>query len=256
MLLEATGPRVEEPSAAEEARALEARYGDLEPQLVIELAIDRFFAEEIATVSSFGAESAVLLHMISEIDPTLPVLFLETGKHFDATLAYRDTLARHLGLTNVVDVRPRAETVAERDPYGIMFSIDKDGCCHMRKVEPLARAVAPYRAWFTGRKQFQASTRTTLPVFEAVGERVRINPLARWRSGDMAAYMARHGLPAHPLVANGYRSIGCQACTRPVSDGEDERAGRWAGSGKIECGIHLSGLEGSLRNISFTDSSL
>jgi len=137
-----------------------------------------------------------------------------------------------------------------------MFSLDRDGCCHMRKVEPLARAVAPYRAWFTGRKQFQASTRTALPIFETVGPRVRINPLARWRSADLAAYMTRHDLPAHPLVERGYRSIGCQACTRPVEKDEDERAGRWAGTAKIECGIHLSGLEGSLRNISFTDSSL
>jgi phosphoadenosine phosphosulfate reductase len=256
MPLDATAAVLEERSAGDEARALETRYGHLEPELIIELSIDRFFAEEIATVSSFGAESAVLLHMIAQVDPTLPVLFLETGKHFDATLAYRDELARHLGLTNVIDIRPRAETVKEKDPFGILFSIDKDGCCHIRKVEPLARAVSPYRAWFTGRKQFQAATRTVLPAFEAVGPRVRINPLARWRSADLAAYMRKHGLPAHPLVEKGYRSIGCQACTRPVADGEDDRAGRWAGTNKIECGIHLSGLEGSLRNISFTDSSL
>lgn len=247
---------IENGSVEEEVRALEARYGHLEPELVIELAIDRFFAEEIATVSSFGAESAVLLHMIAQVDPTLPVLFLETGKHFDATLAYRDTLAGQLGLTNVIDVKPRERTVKEKDPFGIMFSVDKDGCCHIRKVEPLARAVDPYRAWFTGRKQFQATTRAALPAFEAVGPRVRINPLARWRSADLAAYMRDHHLPAHPLVAEGYRSIGCQACTRPVADGEDERAGRWAGTNKVECGIHLSGLEGSLRNISFTDSNL
>lgn len=246
----------EERSAADEARALEARYGHLEPQFVIELSIDRFFAEEIATVSSFGAESAVLLHMIAQVDPTLPVLFLETGKHFDATLAYRDRLADHLGLTNVIDVRPREETVREKDPFGVLFSLDRDGCCHVRKVEPLARVVSPYRAWFTGRKQFQAATRTALPAFEAVASRVRINPLARWRSADIGAYMRAHGLPAHPLVAEGYRSIGCKACTRPVAEGEDDRSGRWAGSNKVECGIHLAGLQGSLRNISLTDSNL
>lgn len=247
---------IEAQSSEEEARALETRYGHLEPELIIELAVDRFFAEEIATVSSFGADSAVLLHMIAQIDPTLPVLFLETGKHFNATLAYRGQLAEHLGLTNVVDIRPKEQTVKEKDPFGIMFSVDKDGCCHIRKVEPMARAVAPYRAWFTGRKQFQAATRTALAAFEAVGPRVRINPLARWRRSDIAAYMRAHDLPAHPLVAEGYRSIGCQACTRPVAEGEDERAGRWAGTNKIECGIHLSGLEGSLRNTSLTDSNL
>ncbi len=121
----------------------------------------------------------------------------------------------------------------------------------MRKVEPLARGVAPFRAWLTGRKRFQASTRAALPVFEAVGARIRINPLAHWTTSDQADYMRAHALRENPLVAYGYLSIGCFPCTQPVQPGEDARSGRWAGHAKTECGIHLSGLE-----VSLTDASL
>ncbi|GGA80190.1 phosphoadenosine phosphosulfate reductase [Brucella endophytica] len=237
-------------SAADEARALEARYGNLDARLIIELAVDHLFNEEIAVVSSFGAESAVLLHLISEVDHTTPVIFLDTGKHFPATLAHRRRLVEELGLTDVRDILPLPETLKAEDPFGALSMTDKDRCCHIRKVEPMARAVAPWRAWTTGRKQFQASTRASLPVFEAVGPRIRINPLARWRAADIKAYMAAHGLPVHPLVEKGYPSIGCMPCTRPVADGEDQRAGRWAGSDKTECGIHLTGLAETLSTLS------
>ncbi|MBN9046247.1 MAG: phosphoadenylyl-sulfate reductase [Rhizobiales bacterium] len=241
-------PDAEERAAAT-ARLWEASHGAAGPEAVVELAVRELFPGEIAAVSSFGAESAVLLHMIAEVDPTTPVLFLDTGKHFRATLDYRADLVDRLGLTDVRDILPVAETVKTEDPFGALAMTDKDRCCFIRKVEPMARGVAPFRAWMTGRKQFQAATRLGLPVFESVGPRIRINPLARWRSEDLAAYVKKHDLPPHPLTAQNYRSIGCMPCTRPVGEGEDQRAGRWADSEKTECGIHLSGVADSLKNL-------
>ena len=238
-----------EERAEAQARLLEGSYGASSAQEVIALSTREFFEGGIAVVSSFGAESAILLHMIAQIDPATPVLFLDTGKHFRATLDYRHDLVDWLGLTDVQDILPLEESVKADDPFGALSMTDKDRCCFIRKVEPMARAVAPYQAWMTGRKRFQASTRNALPVFESVGPRIRINPLARMRSEDLRAYAQKHDLPVHPLTEQGYRSIGCMPCTRPVSDGEDQRAGRWAGSEKTECGIHLTGLADSLKRI-------
>jgi len=239
--------------AEAQARLLEGSYSASSPQEVIALSTRELFEGGIAVVSSFGAESAVLLHMIAEINPATPVLFLDTGKHFRATLDYRHDLVDRLGLLDVQDILPLEESVKTDDPFGALSMTDKDRCCFIRKVEPMARAVAPYQAWMTGRKQFQASTRNALPVFESVGPRIRINPLARMRSEDLRAYAQKHDLPVHPLTEQGYRSIGCMPCTRPVNDGEDQRAGRWAGSEKTECGIHLTGLTDSLKNYGALD---
>lgn len=235
---------------AAEAAALDLRLGGLTPQAIIERSAERF-AGAIAAVSSFGADSAVLLAMIAEVDRNLPVIFLDTGKHFGETLEYRDALAADLGLTNIKIVTPDEAALARVDPTGELHQSDTDACCEVRKVEPMARGVEPYRAWFTGRKRFQAATRSALPVVESVGPRFRINPLARWTTSDLADYMRAHDLRENPLVAYGYLSIGCFPCTQPVKPGEDARSGRWAGMGKVECGIHLSGLEQSL-----TDASL
>lgn len=243
----------EEAKAEAHARLLETSHGASTPQEIIALATGELFDGRIAVVSSFGAESAVLLHMIAGIDPAVPVLFLDTGKHFRATLDYRHALVERLGLANVQDILPLHDSVKAEDPFGALSMTDKDRCCFIRKVEPMARAVAPFDAWMTGRKQFQAATRIALPVFESVGPRIRINPLARWQASDLKAYAEKHGLPPHPLTAEGYRSIGCMPCTRPVSDDEDQRAGRWAGSEKTECGIHLSGLADSLKNLGASD---
>ncbi len=242
-----------QPDAADtqaEAAILEARYGGLEPRKVIETAHEKLFSGSLGAVSSFGADSAVLLHMIAQVDRSLPIAFLDTGKHFEETIDYRDALVSDFGLTNLVIVEPRPELLAENDPAGDLHKSDTDGCCDVRKVEPMARAVEPWSAWFTGRKRFQSSSRAQLPVFEAVGSRVRINPLARWESSDLVAYATVHGLRENPLVAYGYLSIGCFPCTQPVKPGEDPRAGRWAGSAKTECGIHLDGLEQSLASSS------
>lgn len=196
------------------------------------------FPGGIAVVSSFGAESAVLLAFVAEIDPATPVLFLDTGRHFPETELYRHTLTRHLGLSRVIPVRPAAEALTERDPGGDLWYFDPDACCALRKVAPLAAALAPYRAWVTGRKRFQADTRRNLPFIELVGGRIKINPLADWTSERLAAEFRRRRLPPHPLLARGYRSIGCAPCTLPTAAGEDPRAGRWAGRAKTECGIH------------------
>jgi phosphoadenosine phosphosulfate reductase len=229
-----------------EAAALEARYGNLAAQDIVALTIGRFGAGALAAVSSFGADSAVLLHMVARIDPALPVIFLDTGKHFGETLDYRDRLSADLGLNDLRVMTPRDDLLSARDPEGSLHERDTDACCDIRKVEPMARAVAPFRAWFTGRKRHQATTRAELPVFEAVGERIRVNPLAKWTTADLAAYMRANDLRENPLVAYGYLSIGCFPCTRPVQEGDDPRAGRWAGLAKTECGIHLSGLDDSL----------
>lgn len=232
--------------ALELAASLEARYGRLDAEAIIEISVREQFAGHIAAVSSFGADSAALLHLIAQSDPSLPIIFLDTGKHFGETLDYRDALAADLGLTDIRVITPDEAALARVDPDGKLHQTDTDACCEVRKVEPMARGVAPYAAWFTGRKRFQSGTRRALPVFESVGTRVRINPLAAWTTGDLADYMRRHDLRENPLVAYGYLSIGCFPCTQPVKPGEDVRSGRWAGLAKTECGIHLSGLEQSL----------
>lgn len=228
------------------AAELEARYGRLEPEDIIRLSIEHFGAGHVAAVSSFGADSVVLLNMIAEIDRETPVVFLDTGKHFGETLDYRDQIVADLGLTNLKIIVPDEASLAGGDPDGTLHQRSTNSCCAIRKVEPMARGVAPYAAWFTGRKRFQADTRAALPVFEAVTSRVRINPLATWGTSDLADYMRRHDLRENPLVAYGYLSIGCFPCTQPAKPGEDARSGRWAGQAKTECGIHLSGLEQSL----------
>ncbi|WP_407635503.1 phosphoadenylyl-sulfate reductase [Gluconacetobacter diazotrophicus] len=194
----------------------------------------------VGIVSSFGSESAVLLALAAEVDPAIPVLFLETGQHFPETLAYRDRLAARLGLTDVRSIQPQPRQIRERDPDGQLWAFDPDACCALRKVEPLDEAIIPFDAWMTGRKRSQAATRAQLPVVEdAADGRIKINPLARWTPAELDAEMTRRDLPRHPLALRGYKSIGCAPCTRPVAEGEDPRAGRWAGLSKTECGIHV-----------------
>jgi len=193
---------------------------------------------DVALVSSFGAESAALLHFVAAIDPNVPVLFLDTGKHFPETLAYRDELAARLGLKDLRTLTPDAEVIEKRDATGLRWSYDPDGCCEIRKVVPLEKAMAGFDASITGRKAFQASTRNALPRFELDGDRLKVNPFANWTKADLDAYFVEHDLPQHPLVAQGYLSIGCAPCTSVVKPGEDPRAGRWRGWEKTECGIH------------------
>jgi phosphoadenosine phosphosulfate reductase len=215
-------------------------------QEMLEAVIHDNLAGDLAVVSSFGAESAVLLHLIASVDPKVPVLFLDTGKHFAETLEYRDLLVERLGL-NLVVLTPDPDDLAKKDETGLRWSYDPDGCCEIRKVKPLEKALAGYDASFTGRKAFQAKTRANLPRFEldtsdAQG-RLKINPLIDWSAEDIAAYFEAHDLPRHPLIAQGYPSIGCSPCTTQVAEGEDPRSGRWKGWDKTECGIHKPGEE-------------
>lgn len=241
-----TGPRFTEHDAVR----LNRMFRGSSTQEMLESVMRDNLAGEIALVSSFGAESAVLLHLVAQVDPGVPVLFLETGKHFPETLAYRDQLAETIGLKNLVNLYPCLGELEARDETGLRWSYDPDGCCEIRKVKPLARALADYDATFTGRKAFQAATRAHLPRFEidtsdAQG-RLKVNPLIDWDASQIEGYMIQHDLPRHPLVAQGYPSIGCSPCTSMVAPGEDPRSGRWKGWDKTECGIHSDGAVSEL----------
>ncbi len=202
-------------------------------------AILRDYRGRIALVSSFGAESVVLLDMVATIAPSTPVLLNETGMLFPETLEYQRTVSQQLGLSNVQLVRPTRQRLAAVDPDDMLHRFDTDACCNLRKREPLKRALAPFDAWITGRKRFQNSLRAELePVERDDDGKMKINPLAGWDAQDLNDYIERHDLPRHPLVAQGYPSIGCEPCTSRVAPGEDPRAGRWRGSEKTECGIH------------------
>lgn len=221
-----------------EAAELNARHGELDAHAAVELAVGELFPGKVALVSSFGAESSVLLHVVAEIDRTVPVIFLDTGRLFAETLEYRTKLAEALKLEDVRTVTPDRERLAADDPHRALWMTNPDLCCHIRKTEPLKRAVKDFDAWFTGRKRFQNSQRAALPLFEAEGSRIKINPLAAWSAEALKTYATKHQLPEHPLVAKGYPSIGCVPCTSRVTGDEDQRSGRWRGLDKTECGIH------------------
>lgn len=222
----------------ERARSLARSFLGARAEDVLEHAIRRAFPGEIALVSSFGAESGVLLHLVSKVAPETPVVFLDTQKHFAQTLSHRRKLAAHLGLTDVRDITPAEAEQAEEDPGGELWRRDPDACCALRKVRPLARALGGFDAWITGRKAFHGGGRAHLPAFEWNGTHFKVNPLIAWTPRDVARYAEEHAISAHPLVSQGYPSIGCWPCTRPVEKGDDMRAGRWASSSKVECGIH------------------
>jgi phosphoadenosine phosphosulfate reductase len=229
------------------ALRLDAELRRAHPTTVIEAAIETF-GDRLALVSSFGAESAVLLHLAAQVKPDIPVLFLDTGMLFGQTLDYRRGLAAKLGLTDVRDLRPHYTDLAVADPDNKLWQTDTDACCAVRKVQPLDRALGEFDGWLTGRKRFHGGDRMSLPVVEQADHQLKFNPLANWGKAELDAYMALHDLPAHPLVAQGFPSIGCWPCTQPVEDGEDVRAGRWKGQDKTECGIHVARAPGVAPN--------
>ena len=229
-----------DPGIATRVALLNDRYKHHAAVSVLEHALGDEDVGRTALVSSFGAESVVLLHMISVIDRTLPVLFIDTEMLFAETLAYQQEVAGTLGLTNIITVRANPKTLAFEDPDNTLHQFDTDACCAIRKTEPLERALSGYDAWITGRKRYQGSSRANVDFFEAEGDlRIKVNPLAHWGRDDLQDYVINNRLPRHPLVAKGYPSIGCSPCTSPVKPGEDERAGRWRGTAKTECGIHF-----------------
>ena len=223
-----------------DADALNLRFAGVDTLTMLRA----LFAENIlgatAVVSSFGTESAVLLHLVARADPLVPVIFVDTLKMFPETLAYREQLVDAFGITNSWIVEPDATVLAAKDEKGLRWSYDPDGCCEIRKVEPLKRAKAGLDSWISGRKAFQSVTRQNIPRFEVEDGRLKVNPLGDWVKADLEAYFTEHDLPRHPLEAEGYLSIGCQPCTSKVQPGEDPRAGRWRGWEKVECGIHVA----------------
>ena len=231
-------------SISDLAGRLDDRLRASDPRDII-TAAGETFGSRLALVSSFGAESAVLLHLAAQVRPSIPVLFLDTGMLFAQTLDYRRNLAGRLGLTDVRDLRPRFEDLATGDPGADLWKTDTDACCNIRKVLPLDKALGEFGAWLTGRKRFHGGDRLRLPVVESAGHQIKFNPLANWAKSDLDAYVAEHDLPPHPLVAAGFPSIGCWPCTSAVEEGDDVRAGRWAGSQKTECGIHTARAPGA-----------
>lgn len=218
---------------------LDARYANATPAAVIDGAL-KYFGRRFALVSSFGSESAVLLHIAAQVSKDIPVLFLDTGKLFGETKRYRDQLIEMLGLTDVRTLTPDVNDLNAKDPKGSLWTQDTNACCYIRKVVPLSQALVGFEGWASGRKRFQGGVRSLLPHFEASDGRVKVNPLAFWTKDDVVAYREEHGLPQHPLVADGFASIGCMPCTDRIEEGESERAGRWRGQTKTECGIHLT----------------
>jgi phosphoadenosine phosphosulfate reductase len=227
-----TAPNV--PSAQQLDRALR----DASPAQVIATALQTVGREQLAVVSSFGTESAALLKVMADVDPAIPVVFLDTGWLFEETLAYRDTLIAKLGLRDVRSIKPLEQTLSKEDPDRELWFSDPDACCRIRKVEPLQRALAPFRGWINGRKRFQGGLRTDIPVVEDDGVRLKFNPFANVSREAIEAIYKLADLPPHPLAANGYLSVGCMPCTSRTSADEDVRAGRWRGRAKTECGIH------------------
>ncbi|OCX67202.1 phosphoadenosine phosphosulfate reductase [Thioclava sp. SK-1] len=235
-------PRDILPDINSRVQSLNDRYKHHAAIAVMEKALADADTGEVALVSSFGAESVVLLHMVSLIAPSTPVLFIDTLMLFQETLDYQTEVAQKLGLTDVRTIVADDAALALEDPDNTLHQFNTDACCNLRKTVPLENALSQFDAWITGRKRYQGDTRKTIDFFEVeTPERMKINPLAHWAREDLQEYMIENRLPKHPLVAKGYPSIGCAPCTSPVKPGEDPRAGRWRGQAKTECGIHFIG---------------
>jgi phosphoadenosine phosphosulfate reductase len=224
------------PAADELDRALR----DASSADIIATALRTVGRDRLALVSSFGTESAALLKVMADVDPAIPVIFLDTGWLFEETLAYRDTLIERLGLRDVRSIKPLQETLSREDPENDLWFSDPDACCRIRKVEPLARALQPFDAWINGRKRFQGGVRGAIAVVEDDGARLKFNPFANVSREEIEAIYRDANLPPHPLVGSGFLSVGCMPCTSRSNAGEDARAGRWRGRSKTECGIHTS----------------
>ncbi|RLJ41552.1 phosphoadenylylsulfate reductase (thioredoxin) [Litoreibacter meonggei] len=208
-------------------------------ETILKHVLDDVQIGRVAMVSSFGAESVVLLHMVSQIAPDTPILFLDTEMLFPETLTYQREVADLLRLTDVRVIRPSRAKLLESDVDSILHTIDPDACCSLRKTQPLEEALAEFDGWITGRKRAHGGARAQLPLYEKQDRKIKVNPLASWDTAQIASYLDKHDLPRHPLVARGFTSIGCTPCTTKVAAGEDPRAGRWRGMEKSECGIHI-----------------
>jgi phosphoadenosine phosphosulfate reductase len=228
----------DEPESAKTAASLDDALREATPSEVIETALRIVGRDRLALVSSFGTEAAALLKVMADVDPAIPVIFLDTGWQFEETLAYRDSLTALLGLRDVRSIHPSDETLRREDENRELWFSDPDACCRIRKVEPLNRALKPFDGWINGRKRFQGGQRAAMPVVEIDGRRLKFNPFANVTPDDIKAIYAEAKLPPHPLMASGFLSVGCMPCTSRTQPGEDARDGRWRGRAKTECGIH------------------
>lgn len=236
---ELPGAALATPHAMLAAKLDEALRG-ASPSEIVAAALRQAGRDKLALVSSFGTESAALLKVMADVDPAIPVIFLDTGWLFEETLAYRDALIAALGLRDVRSVQPLPETLAREDAERELWFSDPDQCCFIRKVEPLSRALTPFAAWINGRKRFQGGARAAIAVVEADGAKLKFNPFANVSRAEIDAIYALARLPLHPLVTAGFRSVGCMPCTSRTESNEDARAGRWRGRAKTECGIHTT----------------
>ncbi|MEM9838521.1 MAG: phosphoadenylyl-sulfate reductase [Pseudomonadota bacterium] len=218
--------------------ALNERFEALHPHDILASAFEEQLFGEVAVVSSFGAESAVLLHLVAQVRPETPVIVIDTLKLFGETLQYRTQLQHALGLEDVRVYTPRRETLRTEDPLDTLSGTNPDRCCHIRKTEVLDRALKPFNTWINGRKRYQSQQRSVLSIVERDSAHFKLTPLANWSAEDIKSYHQQHELPSHPLLSKGYASIGCYPCTSRIEEGDSERSGRWPGMDKTECGIH------------------
>ncbi len=228
-------------SARQRASSLERRYQGIDGEEFLRAVIEDEFPGRVAIVSSFGTESALLLALAARVKRDVPIIFLDTGHHFPETLAYRDLVQRRLGLTGLRTVSAATPALAERDPDAALWQFDTDACCSLRKIEPLQDAIAGFDVLISGRKQYHGALRRFIPRVEAVDGLIKVDPIADWSPERVEEAYVALDLPRHPLIARGYRSVGCRPCTVASGDAADPRAGRWAGQAKTECGIHRAG---------------
>ena len=223
---------------AVDAAKLSDKLAIASPGEIVAEALRAVGRERLAVASSFGTESATLLKIVADVDPSIPVLFLDTGWLFPETLAYRDALIARLGLTDVRTITPSGDRLAQADPLRGLYATDPDACCYLRKVEPLSNALHHFDGWINGRKRYQGGLRTSIPAVEVEGPRLKFNPLARVIPAEVVQMFKTWDLPRHPLAGQGFTSLGCIPCTRRTNPGDSARAGRWADREKTECGIH------------------
>ncbi len=222
----------------EEIEQLSLEFENASPQAILAWAVDAYWPD-VALSSSFQTQSLPLLHMAVQVRPDIRIFFLETGMHFWETLIFRESLEMKWHL-NVVDLRPDDRwTHFLQQNYRDLPHQDPNLCCYIRKVQPMQRAMDGMRAWISGIRRDQTLERASAKILEWMPDGLlKVNPLLNWTAADIETYSREHDLPAHPLLGKGYPSIGCAPCTKPIKPGESARAGRWAGLGKTECGLH------------------
>ena len=205
---------------------------------LLKIMIKKIFLKKIVVTSSFGAESIVILHLVSRIDKNIAIIFLNTGKLFPETLEYLNKVKKILNLKNIKVQKPSLKDLRINDPKGLLHKSNPELCCKLRKVVPLEHAIAPYKGWINGRKRFHGLERSNIKKIEKLNSIIKINPLADWNFKKITNYIKKYKLPEHPLVEKGYKSIGCVPCTSKIAEDDSHRSGRWKNLKKNECGIH------------------